>query len=138
MAENACTAMELVAVPSVIRLFAFWPGFLPDIIEGVAQMKSLWSALLLVVGLTVLPAPAAFAAGILKFEPKAGTTMKEALAALKGERVMLTLDSGEKIEGKVTMIGDSVVYITQLTDMVFYDAVVSLDKINAVVFRKEF
>lgn len=89
-------------------------------------------------GLTMLPAPAAFAAAVVKFEPKAGTTVREALVELKKERVVLSLESGEKIEGTVTMVGDSIVYITQLSGKIFYDAVVSIDKINAITFRKEF
>lgn len=89
-------------------------------------------------GLAVLPAPAAFAAGVLKFEPKASTSMREALANLKKERVSLTLESGEQIEGTVTMVGDSIVYITQLSGKVFYDAVVSIDKISAITLRKQF
>ncbi len=101
-------------------------------------MKTLVKALLLAAGLAALPAPAAYAAAVVKYEPKTGTTMKEALVALKNERVTLTLESGGEIEGKVTMVGDSVVYITQLNGKVFFDAVVSLDKINAIVFRKEY
>lgn len=101
-------------------------------------MKSLLNALLFMAGLAVLPAPAAFAAGTLKFEPKTSTTMKETLINLKNERVTLTLDSGAEIEGKIAMVGDSIVYITQLAEKVSYNAVVGIDKINAVIFRKEF
>lgn len=101
-------------------------------------MKTLVNALLLVAGLAVLPAPAAFAAGILKFEPKTSTTLREALIDLKKERVSLTLESGEQIEGIVTMVGDSIVYVTQLTGKVYYDAVVSIDKISAITLRKQF
>lgn len=90
------------------------------------------------VGLTVLPAPAAFAAAVVKFDPKASTTMREALVELTNERVVLSLMSGEKIEGKITMVGDSVVYITQLAGMINYNAVASIDKIIAVTLRKEF
>jgi hypothetical protein len=89
-------------------------------------------------GLAVLPAQTAFAAGVLKFEPKANTTIREALVDLKKERVALALESGEQIEGIVTMVGDSVVYITQLSGKVYYDAVVNIDKINAIILRKEF
>lgn len=101
-------------------------------------MKKLMNTLLLMAGLTVLPAPSAFAAAVVKFEPKASTTMKEALVQLTKERVVLSLVSGEKIEGKVTMVGDSVVYITQLAGMINFNAVVSIDKIIAVTLRKEF
>ena len=101
-------------------------------------MKTLANTLLLIVGLTVLPAPAAFAAAVVKFDPKVSTTMREALVELTKERVVLSLVSGEKIEGKVTMVGDSVVYITQLAGMINYNAVISIDKIIAVALRKEF
>ena len=101
-------------------------------------MKISVNALLLVAGLAVLPAQAAFAAAVLKFEPKASTTMREALVDLTKERVALTLVSGEQIEGIVTMVGDSIVYITKLSGKVYYDAVVSIDKISAITLRKQF
>jgi len=100
-------------------------------------MKTLVNALLLIAGLTVLSAPSAFAVE-LKFEPKATTTMREALVELTKERVTLSLESGEQIEGIVTMVGNSVVYITKLSGKVYYDAVVSIDKINAIILRKQF
>lgn len=108
------------------------------IIRKVKQMKKSVNALLLMAGLAVLSAPASFAAAVVKFEPKTSTTMKEALIELKKERVTLMLESGQEIEGKVTMVGDSVVYITQLGGKVFFDAVISIDKINAIVLRKEY
>lgn len=89
-------------------------------------------------GLAVPLAPAAFAAGVLKFEPKTSTTMRETLIELTKERVVLSLESGEQIEGKITMVGDSIVYVTQLSGKVFHNAVVSIDKVNAVTYRKEF
>jgi len=36
------------------------------------------------------------------------------------------------------MVGDSVVYITQLAGMINFDAVVSIDNIIAITLRKEF
>lgn len=139
MTENAFTATERKTVSIMTRFFNLGPdSYLLGIIGKVAQMKTLANVLVLVTGLAVLPAPAAYAAGILKFELKTSTTMREALVNLKNERVTLTLESGQEIEGKVAMVGDSIVYITQLTGKVFYDAVVSIDKINAIVLRKEF
>ena len=100
-------------------------------------MKTLRNALLLMAALAVLPAPADSAA-TLKFEPKASTTMRDTLVELTRERVTLSLESGEQIEGIITMVGNSVVYITKLSEKVYYDAVVSIDKINAITFRKQF
>ncbi len=118
------------------RFFNFGPVFL-GITGKVKQMKALMNALLLMVGLAVFSIPATFAA-TLKFEPKTTTTMREALVELTKERVTLSLESGEQIEGIVTMVGNSVVYITKLTGKVYYDAVISIDKINAITLRKQF
>lgn len=101
-------------------------------------MKMSANALLLMAGLAMLPAPSAFAAGVLNFVPKAGTTMREALVELTKQRVTISLESGEQIEGSVTMVGNHIVYISQLAGKVYYDAVVSIDKISAITIRKQF
>lgn len=101
-------------------------------------MRSLANILLLIAGLTLLPSPDSLAASVLKFNPKTSATMRESLVELKNERVTLTLESGDQIEGKITMVGDSIVYIAQLAGNISYDAVVSIEKINAITFRKEY
>jgi len=45
---------------------------------------------------------------------------------------LLRLESGEEIEGTVTMVGNALVQISRLAGKDFYDAVVSMDKISAV------
>lgn len=66
------------------------------------------------------------------FTLKAGATMREVLSEYTGKRVALRLESGDEIEGTVTMVGTSLLHLAKLSGKEFYDAVVSIDKINAV------
>jgi hypothetical protein len=68
--------------------------------------------------------------------PKVGAVaIPEVLQGLTGKIVELRLKSGEKIGGTVTAVGSSTVHISQLTGAEFYDAVVVVDSIAAVVVR---
>ena len=100
-------------------------------------MKAYLNVLLLIAALAMLSAPAAFAVE-LKFEPKTSTSMREALLMLTKERVTLSLESGVEIEGTITMVGNSVVYITKIAGKVYYDAVINIDKISMIILRKQF
>lgn len=71
----------------------------------------------------------------VKFQLNKGHGMKEILASYEGKRVAVRLDSGEEVEGIVTTVGDQLVHFSKLSKRDFYDAVVRLDKINAVIFR---
>ncbi len=59
------------------------------------------------------------------------------IAAQTGKQVELHLKSGEKIVGKVKAIGTKAVQITALSGQEFYDAVVLLEDVSAVVFRND-
>ena len=59
------------------------------------------------------------------------------LAHQTGKQVELHLKSGDKIIGKVKEVGAKSVHITALTGQEFYDAVVALEDISAVVFRSK-
>ncbi len=78
--------------------------------------------------------PALFAQEV-KFQLNKGYGMKEILVSYEGKRVALRLDSGEEVEGIVTTVGDQLVHLSKLSKRDFYDAVVRVDKINAVIFR---
>lgn len=54
-----------------------------------------------------------------------------------GRQVELRLVSGETIKGKVKAVGTKSVHITALTGSEFYDAVVLLEDISAVVLRND-
>lgn len=52
-----------------------------------------------------------------------------------GQVVELRLVSGEKISGKVDQVGDTLVHLTQLTGQEFFEAVIDLESVTAVVVR---
>ncbi len=78
-----------------------------------------------------MPAPADEA----KFELKVSATMRDILAERTGKRTTLRLSSGEDIEGTVTMVGNGLVHVSKLTGKDFYDAVIEIDRISAVIMR---
>ena len=98
------------------------------------KTKALVIALLLTAGLAS-PAVPTIVAQEIKIELKASTSMKELLTELTGKRVALRLESGEQIEGSVTMVGNTLAHISRLSGKDFYDAVVSIDKISAVIVK---
>lgn len=71
----------------------------------------------------------------MKFELNKGFGMKEILASYEGKRVAIRLDGGEELEGTVTRVGDQLVHFSKLSKRDFYDAVIRIDKITAVIFR---
>jgi len=71
-----------------------------------------------------------------KYELKSpAATVRDVLAENFGKRVIVRLESGESLEGSVTKVGDSVVHLSRISGRDFYDAVVRIDRISAVVFK---
>jgi hypothetical protein len=71
-----------------------------------------------------------------KYELKsAATTIKDVLLENTGKRVIVRMENGENLEGTVTKVGELVVHIAKLTGKDFYDAVVRIDMISAVIFK---
>jgi hypothetical protein len=69
---------------------------------------------------------------------KVGFSADTAASVLKrqaGQRVELRLKSGEKIAGKVETVGDKAVHLSALTGQDFFDAVVLLEDVSAVLIR---
>lgn len=52
-----------------------------------------------------------------------------------GERVTLSLIGGGELQGVVSKIGTTALYITELTGREFFDAVVRLDHISAMTIK---
>jgi len=69
------------------------------------------------------------------FKIEANATMHDVLAQQAGKRATLRLGSGGEIEGTITLVGDQLVHIGRLTGKEFYDAVVAIDRISAVILR---
>jgi len=80
-------------------------------------------------------APNVFAAE-QKYELKsASVTINDILAENAGKRVIVRMDSGENLEGTVSKVGVSLVHISKISGKDFYDAVVRIDRISAVLFK---
>ena len=70
-----------------------------------------------------------------KYEFRAQATMKNVLLENVGKRVIVKFGNGETMEGTITSVGDSLVHVARLTGKDFYDAVVRIDGISAVIFK---
>ncbi|MBE2179677.1 MAG: hypothetical protein IAE97_04335 [Chthoniobacterales bacterium] len=68
-------------------------------------------------------------------EPAKDSTQATVLQSQVGKPVELLLNSGGKIGGKVTLVGDNVVHLSSLTGMEMYEATVSIGDISAVIVR---
>lgn len=90
-------------------------------------------ALLLAAVALSLPLTNVFAQTKVDFQ--AGDTIKSVLDRCVGQPVELRMESGEKIGGKVEKVGDKAIYLSSLTGAEYFDAVVDLDDISAVVMR---
>jgi len=99
------------------------------------MLKYVMSVFVIAMCWTMTSIPAA-AADEAKYELKAlAATIKDVLAEQTGKRVIVRLESGENLEGTVTRVGDSVVHIAKVSGRDFYDAVVRIDRISAVLFK---
>jgi hypothetical protein len=94
------------------------------------------SALLLAlvaVSVAALAAPAA--AQDTKLEVRDADSVKSVLERHVGKRVSLVVASGPELTGTVVKVAANVVHLGELQGREFFDAVVSLDRISAVVVR---
>lgn len=72
-----------------------------------------------------------------KIELQANDTMMTILQKCSGQAIELRLKSGEKIAGKVEKLGDKLVYLSQLTGAEYFDAIVDVGDISAVIVRSK-
>ena len=95
-------------------------------------MKPFALALLLGCAPLVAPMPAAAQDPALEVNADA---IKVNLERQVGKRVRLRLVSGQDVEGTVVAVGTAAVQIGRLAGMDFFDGVVRLDQIAAVMVR---
>ena len=96
-------------------------------------MKALVLALLLGIALFLGPASATAQDAALEVN---GDAIKVTLERQVGKRVRLRLISGQDVEGTVVAVGTAGVQVGRLAGgMDFFDAVVRLDQIAAVIVR---
>ena len=62
-------------------------------------------------------------------------TIQSVLQRQLGQPVELRMKSGEKLGGKLEKLNEKVAHLTQLTGAEYFDAVVAVDNIAAVVVR---
>ena len=90
------------------------------------------SALALGLALLALPCSALAQAGL---QVDAGDKLRDVLSRQQGKTVKVRLAGGEELEGKVALVGKDVVHLSGLTGREFFDAVVDLDRVQAVIVR---
>jgi hypothetical protein len=66
---------------------------------------------------------------------KAGDTLPTVLESYQGKRVAVRLQSGDELTGKVRAVTKDVLHLGELTGREFFDAVIDLHKVSAVVVR---
>lgn len=66
---------------------------------------------------------------------KADDSIMSILSAQTGKRVTVRLDSGEELTGTVAATGSKVVQLGELSGKEYFDAVIDLQKITAVIIR---
>ncbi|OGW27947.1 MAG: hypothetical protein A2X59_11610 [Nitrospirae bacterium GWC2_42_7] len=70
-----------------------------------------------------------------KFELNNSDTIKIVLEQYVGKGVIITLNSGDEIQGTLTKVGDTLVHVSKISTMSYYDAVIRTDSIVAVKMR---
>jgi preprotein translocase subunit YajC len=70
-----------------------------------------------------------------KYEMQNSDTVRSVLATHAGKEVIVKLTSGGDIQGVVTKVGDSMVQISKISTMSYYDAVIRIDSIAAVLLK---
>ena len=86
----------------------------------------------LVLGIALAFAIPVFAADL---DVKASDSVESVLAAQKGKRVTLKTRSGQEITGTVKMVSQKLVQVSQVAGREFFDAVLPLEAVEAVLVR---
>ncbi len=73
--------------------------------------------------------------GQTKIDLQSSDTMQTILEKQIGQTVEFRMRSGEKIGGKIEKLNDKLVHLSALTGADYFDGVVALDSIAAVVVR---
>ncbi|MDD2735077.1 MAG: hypothetical protein PHF56_14130 [Desulfuromonadaceae bacterium] len=69
------------------------------------------------------------------FTVKPGDTIQKLLEDQKGKRVTLRLQGNEELAGKVRKVTNELVQLGELSGREFFDAVVEVSRISAVIVR---
>ena len=103
-------------------------------LSGGRSMRS--SRALLAAALTALCLSASAAlAQDAKLDVRQADTVRTVLERHVGKRVSVVLTTGPELAGVVQSVNDKVVHLSELTGREFFDAVVNIEQIGAVVMR---
>ena len=69
----------------------------------------------------------------LDYQPN--DTVQTVLQRQAGQSVELRLKSGETLKGKVAQVGDKTLHLKELVGQEFFEAMVNIDDISAVIVR---
>jgi hypothetical protein len=69
------------------------------------------------------------------FAIKAGDSIPKVLEGRQGKRVTLRLQGGEELTGKVRTVTTELVQLGELTGREYFDAVIEVSRISAVIVR---
>lgn len=61
--------------------------------------------------------------------------IRENLLLNVGKRVAVRITAGEAIEGTIVKVGDHAVQLSKLSGRDYYDAIVRIDRIEAIIFK---
>ena len=86
--------------------------------------------ILILVMLTVAPVMATDGVTL-----KPGDTIQTVLEGQKGKRVTIRLQGGEELSGKLVFVSKELVKLEELTRREFYDAIIEVSKVQAVILR---
>ena len=104
-------------------------------IRGGHRMRSRAVAVIALTASLCLPIFAA--AQDAKLEVQKTDSVKTLLERQMNKRVAVVLTAGPEVAGIVTVVGDKVVQLSKITGREFYDAVVAIDHIAAVIVRTD-
>lgn len=62
-------------------------------------------------------------------------TLESLLSAQQGKKVTIRLGSGEELSGTVKAVNGSLVQLSELSGKEFYDAIIAIPRIAAVIVR---
>ena len=100
--------------------------------QFIATMKAAVLAATLMItcfqGTWAADAPAALAV-------ESDDSIKAVLERQVGQSVEVRLKSGDKLAGKVAIVGDKVLHLSMLVGQEFYDAVIDVKDVSAIVVR---
>lgn len=103
---------------------------------GALWLGAVAVALLVAAGPALAQEKVAPATGEKKMQIEKTDTLAAVLERLEGKAVRVRLaGSGEELSGKLTVVGKDLVQLSELSGREFFDAVVRIDQIAAVVVQ---